>query len=458
MRTLVGDPINAIALFLSAVLVGASFQPRLWALSYAGLVIAAVVVERKYAKFVPALIAGFAFQLLGVVWTIDCYSTLQNTMQRTTDWLLLGGFFAGIWPVVFLAAKQLRANGWPLWLSLPVAWTIGDFSRYEAGRLITGGPYPWLTLGLSQADLVIPCQVADLGGVWAVGFIAAMFAATLVQSVVARRVPTAPVVILALAFAYGQLRASSSFDNGPTIALMPGVNESVPDVDLALWSETVFEEPIPLPTPAVLVQGVLRETGDRTFNSLAILQAGREYGMYDKCNLVPWSEFVPWSNRRLLSPGPRCKTFDMNGYRLGVAICYDICFSDFMRTLAADRPDFIVIAANEAADPSMMLAHALMAQSRLRAIEMRRTLIRNANGGYSGIIDGSGCQRLVETNFRDPIVCGSIPVDRRLSLYVILGFWLPIGCCLALAISIARGSRLHSVPDLRRDLVDQKIH
>jgi apolipoprotein N-acyltransferase len=451
--------IKAIALFLAAVLVGASFQPGLWLLSYAGLAIAAVLIEQRYSKLLPAFVAGCTLQLLGVEWTAHSYGTLQNTQQRTLNWLLLGLIFGGAFvPIVLKVGVWLRSQAWPLWLCVPVAWTIGDVARYEGGRLVSGGPYPWLTLGLTQTELVVPCQVADLGGVWAVGFLAAMFAATVVQTVESRRVPAIPVLILVGSLVYGYCRLASDFERGPSLALMPATSEEVPDANFALWSESAFGYPHAIESPAVLLQGIRRSTDEDSFNSLVILREERVIGIYDKWNLVPWSEFMPWSSQRVLTAGDKLGVFDIDGQRVAAAICYDVCFSDYMRQLAREHPDVVVIAANESADPTMMLAHQLLAQSRLRAIEMRRTIVRNANGGYSGIIDGNGRLYPVELDFREPVVLESIPIDRRHSPYVWLGYWLPIGCCLALFVTIARRACLKSVPNSGCDVVKNEVN
>jgi apolipoprotein N-acyltransferase len=457
MQTLVGDPVRAITLMLAAILLGASFQAGwLVPLSYGGLVITAVLIEQRYAKFLPAIIAGFIFQLLGVEWTLETYGTLQNTMQRTTNWLLVGLLFAGFMPIVVKVGVLLRDRGWPLWLSLPVAWTIGDFARYESGWLISGSPYPWLTLGLTQTGLTVPCQVADLGGVWAVGFIAAMFSATIAQSIIQRRALIVPILLLVTALIYGQWRISSAtFSDGPTIALMPGYSLQVPAVDCAVWPESSFDHYETAPTSALLIQGFHRHDNEKSFNSLAVLKEGELLGCYDKYNLVPWSEFQPWGGPgRQLTAGKRLGIFECRGYRMGTAICYDVCFTDFVRHLSTTQ--FVVIAANESGDPSMMLAHQLLAATRLRAIEIRRAIVRNANGGFSGIVDGNGRLVAAPQDFREPIIMGCVPIDDRFSIYASCGAWLPIGCFLALVVTVARSSRLQAVPNIRRDAIENE--
>jgi apolipoprotein N-acyltransferase len=78
--------------------------------------------------------------------------------------------------------------------------------------------------------------------------------------------------------------------------------------------------------------------------------------------------------------------------------------------------------------------------TRVRAIETRRSIVRNATGGLSGVIDGNG--QIVASpevaDFREPTYLGAIPLDERCSLFVLFGQWLPGVCCLVVAMVVAR--------------------
>ena len=460
MKRFIGDPLAAMTLILAAVLLGISFQgPGLTPLAWIGLTAIAFVIHFGYFKLLPAYAAGILLQLAGVDWMRHCFSTLAVTESRLTNWLLLGLAFGTVLPVVLALGAWLR-RCWPLWLIMPVVWTIGDLLRYEEGYLISRGPYPWMSLALTQTDFVIPCQVADLGGMWAVGFIAAMFSGMIAQSIVERRALVVPMLILCAAIIYGQWRVSSTtFSQGPTIALMPGQNLKVPLADFALWSETTFEQSTPLPTSTILVQGYVRQDNQKVFNSIALLKDGQLVDHYDKCNLVPWSEFLPWGGPgRQLTAGDKLGVFECGRFRFGAAVCYDVCFSEFMRRLASEHPQFVVIPANESSDPSMMLAHQLLAQTRLRAIEMRKAIVRNANGGFSGIVDGNGRLIPAPLDFREPVIVGPVPLDDRFSPYTWLDGWLPVACVLAVFLTVCRRPRLQSVPLLAGDVVEHETH
>lgn len=424
----IGDPTSAAALIISAAVLGASFQaPELTPFSWFALAVIAVLVRQGYSKIVPAYLAGVTFQMVGVFWMTRTYSSLELTEARLTNWLLSSLYFGMIFPIVLALGVRLRAR-WPMWLVMPVIWTIGDLLRFEGGRLI-GGACPWLALGYSQTGFLAGCQVADLGGVWAVGFVAAMFAGALTDTLYERRLPLVGAAFIVAAIGYGVFRIwTPAFSTGPSVALMPGADKDVPVADLAIWPETAFEGHEPLGATCATVQGCRRHEGDRTFNS-AMIDVDGVTICYDKCNLVPYSE-------ARLTPGSHAVSFASGEYEIGVAICYDICFGRFMRGLA--DCDFILVPANESSDPTMQLANQLLAIAKIRAIEMHRAIVRNANGGYSGVVDGNGRTQPLEVKQATVV---TVPIDDRLSLYAYLGDWLPAACVLALAVGFVASGR-----------------
>jgi apolipoprotein N-acyltransferase len=63
--------------------------------------------------------------------------------------------------------------------------------------------------------------------------------------------------------------------------------------------------------------------------------------------------------------------------------------------------------------------------ARLRAIETRRSLVRNAADGASGIWDSCGRSvvRSTQEAITRPTLLGAMPLDVRSSLYVVWGDW-----------------------------------
>ncbi|MBI2826466.1 MAG: hypothetical protein HYX69_17450 [Planctomycetia bacterium] len=213
---------------------------------------------------------------------------------------------------------------------------------------------------------------------------------------------------------------------------------------------------------SALVIGCDRKTGDdgsaRRCNSAAVVDPARGcIGFYDKMWLVPFSEFHPPGRPAFgrmamdrYAHGTELPVFTIEvgaprrAYRFASAICYDTCFPEsfrsYMRPAAGgEAPQFFVVPACESHDRGMRLQKVLLRLAQFRAIETRRAFVRNAEGGYSGIIDGNGT--LVagppRIDFAEPCVIGRVPLDERASPYTRWGDWLPIACTGTLLVSFA---------------------
>jgi apolipoprotein N-acyltransferase len=160
----------------------------------------------------------------------------------------------------------------------------------------------------------------------------------------------------------------------------------------------------------LLVTGSLRreppaQAGeDRVFNSVLVIDGNGEIALrYDKWRLVPGGEFLPleWALsplgfRRLVTlpgsfeagPGPQTLALPI-GPAVSPSICYEAIFpSDFIKPGA--RPQWLINVTNDGWFGASTGPHMHFAQARLRAIEQGLPLVRAANTGISGVIDGYG--------------------------------------------------------------------
>ncbi|MGC9524419.1 MAG: apolipoprotein N-acyltransferase [Limnospira sp.] len=209
---------------------------------------------------------------------------------------------------------------------------------------------------------------------------------------------------------------------------------------------------------AILQRGVpawvggFGDAADGFTNSLfAIDGNGEIIGRYDKANLVPLGEFIPFENilGRLinrLSPldarlvaGEKFQVFE-TGFGTAIAgICYDSTFPEHFRHQAAAGGEFILTASNDSHYSAMMLAQH-HAQDVMRAIESDRWTLRATNTGYSGVVDPHG--RTLWISGMDTYELHDETVYRRRTrtLYVRWGDWLAVLLLVggAIAISIHR--------------------
>ena len=139
-------------------------------------------------------------------------------------------------------------------------------------------------------------------------------------------------------------------------------------------------------------------------NSLFAVDAeGRLHARYDKVELVPFGEFLPFRHvlerlglERLavgsidFSPGPGRVTIALPGLPpFSGLICYEAIFPR-AATAGAARPGWLVNVTNDAWFGRSSGPYQHLAMARLRAIEEGLPLVRAANTGISAIIDSNG--------------------------------------------------------------------
>mgnify|MGYP002623802026 CR=1 FL=1 len=171
-------------------------------------------------------------------------------------------------------------------------------------------------------------------------------------------------------------------------------------------------------------------------------------GVYDKVRLAPWREVTPHGPPADINlqpdqylPGQHAAVFELSGerghsYTFGCALCYDVCFAGHFQCVnreAGGRPDFYVHCGSEGQDGGWALSQTMLRMAQLRAIENRRAIVRNAENGYSGIINGNGryVHRIGPAELESPTELRPIPVEDRFSLYASTGEWLPALICLS---------------------------
>lgn len=136
----------------------------------------------------------------------------------------------------------------------------------------------------------------------------------------------------------------------------------------------------------VIVFGVALRCGSRKKNmAIVVDKEGKIMAAYQKTHL-----FTAAGEEKYFSPGKKITTFNLKGFCLGLAICYDLRFPSLFETLARHRPDAVIVIANW---PKKRISHwrTLLAA---RCLDMQSYLIgvnRIGRGGgivyngYSGV-------------------------------------------------------------------------
>ncbi|MEX0680897.1 MAG: apolipoprotein N-acyltransferase [Balneolales bacterium] len=159
---------------------------------------------------------------------------------------------------------------------------------------------------------------------------------------------------------------------------------------------------------------------------------------YKKAKLVPLVERFPyvntlsrldisgvidWSRLAMFGRGAAHDMFDVDEYVVPAMVCYDSVFPNWVRLFVKNGAAMLVVITNDGwwGNTSGHIQH--FDYARLRAVETRRTVLRSANNGISGVIHANG-DVLLKTKYwtRDRFVY-TVPVYEHLTFYVRYGDW-----------------------------------
>ena len=204
---------------------------------------------------------------------------------------------------------------------------------------------------------------------------------------------------------------------------------------------------------AVLAGGG-RRAGGKEYNSAALYAGSGAPQIYDKVHLVPFGEFIPgdkWITAlQKFAPVGSCspgelKLLNVDGVKLGVAICFEDTDSAQIRRLAEMGADLLVFITNDSwfSQSDEPVQHAWQAVA--RAVETGLSVVRVGNSGVTGVISPQGRSSwLIDADGRalvdrpgtlfDRV---AVPAKRRLTPYVRFGDAPLFAAFLLLALGIA---------------------
>ena len=493
--------VPALVLLL-AMLAGAStvfaFAPRgWWMLQIAALaVLFLLALHARSVRSAFRLGWGFAFAALatGTHWlyvSMHDYGHMPGWIAALAVLLLAAGLallYGGALAVAHRLSRGRSAAVTAL-LLLPACWMLADWLR---AWIFTG--FPWLATGYAHSDSPL-AGYAPLLGVYGVGWLAAVLAATLSVSFAARRPHALALVLLVLIPAAGQALKGIAWTQPKgdpiSVRLLQG---NVPQdmkfsreqlaASLSLYQRMIRAQPADLiVTPETALPMLATQLPDGYFDSLA--QFGQQSGSkvlvgvpwtsgpgiyfnsvigiadgnplayrYDKHHLVPFGEFIP--------PGARWFV-DLMQMPLGdfgrgdlvqpafivkdQAVLPNICYEDlFGEEIAAQ------IAA--AADRGMPVASMLLnisniawfgdtialpqhlQVSRMRSLETGRPMLRATNTGATAVIDARGQVSALLPPYTEGALDARVQGMQGLTPYVRLGNTLPVGLALLILLAV----------------------
>jgi len=342
---------RVLAAIASGLLLVLSFAPfGLWPLAFAAFVPLLISLEgqRGRRSFILGYITGLVFFIGAVYWVVysmHFYGGL-SFMESLPVLILLSAYLALFFAFFTLLSRLSPASSLGALLYLPALWVSLEYLR---GHLFTG--FPWVLSGYAPAHSLVLIQIADITGVYGLGFLimavnvaiylvlvswmkglsrpigvivvtAALLAAVLVYG--ALRVRQVDSVVkgwpaVRVAVAQGNIDQSLKWDRrfqGETLRIYGSLTERAAEggAGLVVWPETAV--PFYLErdmTGRMAVAEIARQNKVRLltgspaydynkknkkvelYNSAYLIpREGRITGRYDKVHLVPYGEYVPF--------------------------------------------------------------------------------------------------------------------------------------------------------------------
>ena len=476
---------NAILLSaLSGLLLSAGFpKPAMFYLSWVSLVPLFYAVQGKTGKQALALgyICGFVHSLTCLFWIYHAIHFFGGFSPALSFLVLLPlCCVMAVYPAVFaLLAQKCECRPLLFVFGLPFAWVALEWARAFA---ISG--FPWANLGYTQTPLNRLIQVADVTGVYGLSWLVVL-GNTVIFGFIRNFNRRSGVAVLSAcivcALLYGfwrcdQIGGLQNRSGALNVGVIQGNIAQNEKWDPAFEAETISryarlssecakQEPIPdilvWPESAMpffygldeilspRVDSIVRQTGKPLlFGSIGVTRVdgkarllNRAYllderaglvGAYAKQHLVPFGEYVPWSNILFFVqhiavgsvdfiPGTNPGPLLFEGPPLGVLICYETIFPQIARESVRRGAQVLMNITNDAwyGDTGGPYQHLEIA--RWRAIEFRVPLVRAANTGISAMFDATGqeCGRLA-LNTSGFLTCSVHPMS-YLSFYAKYG-------------------------------------
>lgn len=174
---------------------------------------------------------------------------------------------------------------------------------------------------------------------------------------------------------------------------------------------------------------------NRVYNSIAYIDNKAKHNYYNKIQLVPMAEYVPWSDiipflsnlnlgQANFSKGDNYKIFEFNETKFGAVVCYESTFPWIFNNFIQNGAEFMIVATNDGWYETAPEPQQHAKQSIFRAIENRKPVLRCANTGISMIIDQKGnINKKIELN-KTGIVSASIIPNTKKTFYNKYGHFL----------------------------------
>jgi apolipoprotein N-acyltransferase len=421
-----------------------------------------------------------------VYWFFVCYwiqfvLSFHGGVGEVVGWLLF---------LLFCLAKALHLAVFAL-LAGPLMrkpWAIPAVAALWVAIEVTHGSlgFAWLALGNAAIDMALPMRLAPYTGVYGISFLFMLMAGA-VAAVCLRRsrlellwllpvlvvvaLPALPpaergkeaALLLQSNISETEQWTAQSIDavkREQVMLSLKGALRETQQPSLIVWPEVpapfyYFDDEVfrgyvnglARATNAYVLVGIVAHTpSGGPLNSAALISPdGVAVSRYDKVNLVPFGEFVPWpfgfANKIStevgdFTPGKRVVVSPIGAHKLGTFICYESVFPAFVRKFAAEGAELLVNISNDGWFGKRSARAQHLSMVRMRAAENRRWLLRATNDGITATIDPAGRLRGLLPQFIQATSYTGFTYISSQTLYTRWGDWFPLLCAMAAVMAL----------------------
>ena len=411
---------------------------------------------------------------------------------------ILAGFY-GLWGGAAWWLARRTTEGWRI-LALAGAWAVMEWLR-TLGSLTM----PWAQVSYTQWRFLPILQMLDVTGAYGLSFLILLVNGGIAhwwthrKQAQATHYVWASLTLTGLLFLFGLARLSEPEEGNPlpVAAMQDNFDPFHPPSDLRDYLPT-FEEltsraAASLPRPALYVWAesaapgdalheaasrvlmqrlaaqaqapvligsrvVAPETGQEANSSVLFLPDGSPPTFYDKQQLVPFGEFIPYRSLwpenltqsfgffktdTRIGSGPtllRLVTPAKTSVALGPFICYESMYPRYARAMTGEGANLLVTQSNDSWFQSIAAQQQHLAAVVCRAVENRRAVVRSTTNGITGLIDSHGRITAQAPRNAAGFVTGNVMLKEGKTLYTRFGDWF-IGLC-GLVLVLAASGRL----------------
>ena len=434
----------------------------------------------------------------GVVYWFGICHWIQWTLEHHGG---MGGSLAWVLFAMFCLAKALQTGVFAIaagvvirkWYAAPAIaamWTALEWTHRYTG-------FEWLNLGNAASDMaMLPLRLAPVTGVWGISFLLALGGAVIACAVVAMTMNTGqrpavwlfavPVLLLfpnlpaeqhgtatavvvqpnidddsvwtddLLASTERQMRlfslTAAGREGAAAVIVWPEVPAPFYEADRPFME---FVSSIAKQARAAVLTGVVARTasGEPLNSALLVDEEGKRVSRYDKVNLVPFGEFVPWpfglvtqkvsTEAGDFAAGSQVVVSDLGGHKIGTFICYESAFPSYIRQFAAAGAQVFFNISNDSWFGRTAARYQHLLLVRMRAAENDRWIVRSTNDGISGVIDPAGRVGLTLPEYQEAAARVQYNYIADETFYTRHGDWFVLACWVISIAAVAASSLPH---------------